>query len=145
MAPSTSRNKRIPPNKQLACHSERSAKHEVELLRVERSEQAEARSESDEGIWLGVLVAFFHKCNIPLASHRDLQPYPASAKSLAVLHRIVAASGSLPQQNFDCALCAPLRMTYRGFVLRYTSAKANFHTLYNNRQGDLGLSKTGDF
>ena len=101
MAPSTSRNKRIPHNNQSACHSERSAKHEVELPRVERSEQAEARSESDEGIWLGVLVAYFHKCNIPLASHRDLQPYPASAKSLAVLYRIVAASGSLPQQNFD--------------------------------------------
>ena len=46
-------------------------------------------------------MTFFHKCNIPLASHRDLQPYPASAKSLAILYRIVAASGSLPQQNFD--------------------------------------------
>ena len=97
----SSRNKRIPQNNQPACHSERSAKHAVEVLRVERSEQAKPRSECDEGIWLGVLVAFFHKCNIPLASHRDLQPYPASAKSLAVLYRIVAASGSLPQQNFD--------------------------------------------
>ena len=46
-------------------------------------------------------MAFFHKCNIPLASHRDFKRDPASAKSLAVLYRIVAASGSLPQQNFD--------------------------------------------
>ena len=97
-------NKRISQNKQSACHSERRktlAFCVVEVLRVERSEQAKPRSDSDEGIWLGALVAFFHKCNISIASHRDLQPYPASAKSLAVLYRIVAASGSLPQQNFD--------------------------------------------
>ena len=34
-------------------------------------------------------------------SHRDFKRDPTSAKSLAVLYRIVAASGSLPQQNFD--------------------------------------------
>ena len=46
----SSRNKRIPQNNQPACHSERSAEHEVELPRVERSEQAEARRESAAGI-----------------------------------------------------------------------------------------------
>ena len=51
-------NERIPQNNQSACHSERSAEHEVEVLRVERSEQAKPRSECDEGIWFEVLVAF---------------------------------------------------------------------------------------
>ena len=71
----TRENKRIPQNKQPACHSERRktlAFCAVEVLRVERSEQAKPRSDSDEGIWLGVLVVFCNECNIPLASHRDL-------------------------------------------------------------------------
>ena len=43
---------------------------------------AKPRSECDDGIWFGVWVACHRKCNIPLVSHRDLEPYPCGATHL---------------------------------------------------------------
>ena len=50
----------------------------LDLMRQTRGMDKEERS--DDGIWLGVSVAYFHKCNIQIASHRDFKRDPASPK-----------------------------------------------------------------
>ena len=87
-------------DKQTACHSERRAKLEVELLRVERSEQAKAQGVAAAGSrnefrWLaiGMLHRYKKPPKLVAISHRRYRS--------SVLYRIVAARGSLPQQNFD--------------------------------------------
>ncbi len=44
---------------------------------------AKPRSDSDDGIWLGVSVSCYSKCNFPLVSHQDFEPYPAAATPCA--------------------------------------------------------------
>ena len=81
------------------------------MSRSRRRSNTKPRSECDEGIWLGVWVTFYRKCYIPLVSHQNLEPYPASAKAS---HFCLFAS--LNPQKFDCAKrkrFSPLRMTYR--------------------------------
>ena len=55
----------------------------VEGVSRRRRSDTKPRSECDDGIWLGVPVTFYRKCNIPLASHRDFLPYPCGATHLA--------------------------------------------------------------
>ena len=52
---------------------------EVELLRVERSEQAKARGLSRSGIWLKISVAYQRKVTFTVASHQNSKPYPIVA------------------------------------------------------------------
>ena len=54
---------------------------EVEVSPSEK--RGETEEQRDDGIWLGVPVTFYKKCNIPLASHRDFLPYPCGATHLA--------------------------------------------------------------
>jgi hypothetical protein len=75
---------------------------EVELLRVEQSERAKARAFWRSGIWLKISVAFQGECYIDSKATKICCHIPSSRCS-SVLYRIVAASGSLPQQNFDYA------------------------------------------
>ena len=74
--PSTSRkNKRISQNNQSTCHPERknrSAILQSKFCGLSVSEQAEPRSECDEGISKRVWVACQRKCYILSKSHQDL-------------------------------------------------------------------------
>ena len=65
------------------------------------SSEVKARRQSAAGISLKTSVACLLDVTFAVESHQNSLRDPASAKSLAVLYRIVAASGSLPQQNFD--------------------------------------------
>ena len=67
---------------------------EVELLRVERSEQAKARAFWRSGIWLKILVAFQRDGTFPVKSHSNFKPYPFVALLLGFAPLFTS-------QNFD--------------------------------------------
>ena len=73
-------------NKITICHSERREAQvptEVELLRVERSEQAKARSEATKGYGNAFWWLYTAKVTFPLERHRNFKPYPAAATPCA--------------------------------------------------------------
>ena len=85
------------------------------------SEQAKVRGFSRSRIWFKISVAY-HRNVTSVQKPPKLVAISLRRFGALVLYRIVAASGSLPQQNFDYAKrrrFSPLRMTYSGFVGRY--------------------------
>ncbi len=79
----------------------------VELLRVERSEQAKARRSSAAGIWLKVLVAYQRDVTFSVESHPNSEPYP-------IVAMLLGFSSLFARKNFDYAKrkrFSPLRMT----------------------------------
>ena len=95
----------------------------VELLRVERSEQAKARAVRRSGIWLKISVACQRNVTFSVASHQNSQPYPIVAfaprfciGSSSTAHSLNKTSTSVGGRTRRPAL----RMTYSGIVWRFS-------------------------
>ena len=58
--------------------------------------EVKPRSGSDAGMWLGIWVAFYSKCNFTLASHQKFKPYPTSPNGSCF-----CLFASLNPQKFD--------------------------------------------
>ena len=114
-------NKRIPQNKQSACHSER--KNRVRFCSrtsaVERSEQAEARCVAPQGY--GSKSRWLSKGDVTFSvtSHPNSLPYPFVAFAPRFLFGSSPAAHSLAKTSTSVGgrtRRPSLRMTYRGYV-----------------------------
>ena len=76
---------------------------EVELLRVERKRTSKSASHEAKRDMATNFGGFWLECYICESRPPKLVAISLRRFGASVLHRIVAASGSLPQQNFDYA------------------------------------------
>ncbi len=79
---------KIKPLYVILSEENRNAVFVVEVLRVERSERAKPRSERDDGIWLGVSVACYGKCNIDSKATEILSHIPLQLRFALLLVRL---------------------------------------------------------
>ena len=98
-------------NPPTVCHSEL-----VEVFSSE--ERGKTEEQRDEGISERVWLACFHKCNIPLTSHRDFKRDPASPKGSRFC--IAIRSAEVRQAQDDRQMC------YSVVIVSYKKIKGFF-------------------
>ena len=98
---------------------------EVELLRVERSEQAKARATRRSGISFKISVAFWWDVTLPLKSHLNSLPYPF----VAFAPRFYLAPRSV-KLRLQKTLCVFLRSEWQADCLFFISLQNIFYFVF---------------
>ena len=122
-------NERIPPNKQSACHPERSRTFSERIARKKQGAKAPQGSRN-EFWWLTAMNVTF-----TVESHRDFKRDPASPKG----SRFRSFAEAQPAE-VRLALAAFSEMTYSGVVLRYVLEKS-LCPPKNTRRGDSRIDR----